>query len=92
MIGVTILALVFAAGIGVCAWTDALENIWLVAAAAAVIVALGAAFFTLPAPPLTEDVRTRFIVAALIAGALNVVAVLVGRALKRRQVSKRSPD
>ena len=82
--GITILMLVFAAGIGVCAWTDALERIWLVAAAAAVIVALGAAFFTLPSPPSTnaEDVRSRFIMA--VAGTLNVIAVLVGRALKRR--------
>jgi hypothetical protein len=90
MVGITILVLVFAAGIGVCAWTDALERIWLVAAAAAVIVALGAAFFTLPSPPSTnaEDFRFRFIIAALIAGALNVIAVLGARALKRRQGSR----
>src|SRR5262245_61436639 len=68
MFGITILMLVFAAGIGVCAFTDALEGIWLVAVAAAVIVALAAAFYTLPAPPSTsaEDFRFRFIMTALI--------------------------
>jgi hypothetical protein len=89
MIAVVLLTLLVAAALGVCGWVDMIDRIWLIAGAGAAMVALFAMFTLFPIPTRGAE-RTFpywFVGAFLVALTLNVTAVFVGRAVKRRQES-----
>jgi NADH:ubiquinone oxidoreductase subunit 6 (subunit J) len=89
MIGVALLMIAVAAAVGVCAWVDMVDRIWLVAGVGAAMVALLGVQTMLPGPT-TEAARyfpIWFVGTFLVALTLNIVAVFVGRAVKRRQDS-----
>jgi hypothetical protein len=87
MIGVVLLMIAVAAAVGVGAWVDMIDRIWLVAGVGAAMVALFGVQSMLP-NPTTEAGRSFpiwFVGTFLVALTLNVIAVFVGRAVKRRQ-------
>jgi CDP-diglyceride synthetase len=91
MIAVVLLMLLVAAALGVCGWVDMIDRIWLIAGAGAAMVALFAMFtlFPVPARGAERSFPYWFVGTFLVALALNVIAVFVGRAVKRRQESPR---
>ena len=90
MLTVVLLMLLVAAAMGVCGWVDMIDRIWLIAGAGAAMVALFGVFSMLPLPTAATD--RSFLIwyggTFLAALALNVTAVFVGRAMKRRQDSR----
>ena len=90
MLTVVLLMLLVAAAMGVCGWVDMIDRIWLIAGAGAAMVALFGVFSMLPLP--TAAAARSFPIwyggTFLAALALNVTAVFVGRAMKRRQDSR----
>jgi hypothetical protein len=83
MIAVVLLTLLVAAALGVCGWVDMIDRIWLIAGAGAAMVAL----FAIPTRGAERTFPYWFVGAFLVALTLNVTAVFVGRAVKRRQES-----
>jgi hypothetical protein len=89
MIGIALLMIAVAAAVGVCAWVDMVDRIWLVAGAGAAMVALFGIQSMLP-NPTAEAARSFpiwFVGTFLVALTLNIIAVFIGQAVKRRQGS-----
>ena len=90
MLTAVVLMLLVAAAMGVCGWVDMIDRIWLIAGAGAAMVALFGVASMLPFP--TAAAARWFPIwysgTFLAALALNITAVFVGRAMKRRQDSR----
>ena len=89
MIAVVVLMLLVAAAVGVCGWVDMIDRIWLIAGASAAMVALFSVGTMLPHPTraAAQSFPYWFLGTFKTALTLNVIAVFVGRAVKRRQES-----
>ena len=95
MLTAVFLMIVVAAAVGVCGWVDMLgDRLWLVAGAGAAMVALFGAQAMLPNPvPSAERSFPIYVVGIfLVAFTLNIIAIFVGRAVKRRQASGDPPQ
>jgi hypothetical protein len=84
-----LLMILVAAAVGVCGWVGGIDRIWFIAGVGAAMVALFTAGAMLPHPTTaaSQSFPYWFLGAFLAALALNVIAVFVGRAVKRRQES-----
>ncbi len=89
MVGVALLMIAVAAAVGVCAWVGMVDRIWLVAGVGAAMVALFGvqAMFSNPTAEAARSFPIWFVGAFLVGLSLNIAAVFVGRAVKRRQGS-----
>jgi hypothetical protein len=89
MLTAALLMLLVAAALGVCGWVDMIDRIWFIAGIGAAMVALFSVGTMLPYP--TREAERSFplwfVSTFLVALALNIIAVFVGRAVKRRQDS-----
>jgi hypothetical protein len=93
MIGVALLMIAVAIAVGVCGWVDMVDRIWLVAGVGAPMVALFGIQAMLP-NPTDEAARSFpiwFVGTFLLALTLNVAAVFIGRAVRRRQGNPQQP-
>jgi hypothetical protein len=95
MLTAALLTIVVAAAVGVCGWVDMLgDRLWLVAGAGAAMVALFGvqAMLPNPVPSAERSFPIYFVGTFVVALALNIIALFVGRAVKRRQVSGNPPQ
>ena len=90
MLAAAFLMLLVAAAMGVCGWVDMVDRIWFIAGVGAAMVALFGVYSMLPLPTVAAErsFPIWFGGTFLVALALNVTAVFVGRAVKRRQDSR----
>jgi hypothetical protein len=90
MLTAAFLMLLVAAAMGVCGWVDMVDRIWFIAGVGAAMVALFSVFSMLPLPTAAAErsFPIWFVGTFLVALTLNVIAVFVGRAVKRRQDSR----
>jgi hypothetical protein len=84
-----LLMVIIAVAVGVCGWVGGIDRIWFIAGVGAAMVALFSVQVILPHPTTAaaQSFPYWFLGAFLVALALNVIAVFVGRAVKRRQES-----
>ena len=84
-----LLMILVAAAVGVCGWVGGIDRIWFIAGVGAAMMALFTAGAMLPHPTVAaaRAFPYWFLGAFLVALALNVIAVFVGQAVKRRQES-----
>jgi|SRR5262245_5584638 len=83
----TLLMILVAAAVGVCGWIGGIDRIWFIAGVGAAMVALFTAGAMLPHPTAaaSRSFPYWFLGAFMVALSLNVIAVFIGRAVKRRQ-------
>src|SRR4030095_9085350 len=84
-----LLMIIIAVAVGVCGWVGGIDRIWFIAGVGAAMVALFSVGTLLPYPTRVAERSFRwwFVCTFLVALALNIIAVFVGRAVKRRQDS-----
>ena len=89
VLAIALLMLLVAVALGVCGWVDMIDRIWFMAGIGAAMVALFSVYTMLPLPTAAaeQSFPIWFVGTFLVALALNVIAVFVGRAVKRRQAS-----
>jgi CDP-diglyceride synthetase len=86
---IALLMLLVAAALGVCGWVDMIDRIWFIAGVGAAMVALFSVYTMVPLPTreAEQSFPFWFVGTFLVALALNIVAVFLGRAVKRHQDS-----
>ena len=94
MLTAALLMVIVAAAVGVCGWVGGIDRIWFIAGVGAAMVALFSVQVILPRPTTAaaQSFPYWFLGAFLAALALNVIAVFVGRAVKRYHDSGSTPQ
>jgi hypothetical protein len=89
MFTAALLMIIVAVALGVCGWVDMIDRIWFIAGIGAAMVALFSVQVILPLPTRAAEQSFPywFLGIFLVALALNIIAVFVGRAVKRHQDS-----
>jgi hypothetical protein len=89
-----LLMIIIAVAVGVCGWVGGIDRIWFIAGVGAAMVALFSVQAILPHPTAaaSRSFPYWFLGAFVVALALNVIAVFVGRAVKRQQDSSSPPQ
>lgn len=89
-----LLMIIVAAAVGVFGWVGGIDRIWFIAGLGAAMVALFSVQAILPHPTTAaaQSFPYWFLGAFLVSLTLNVIAVFIGRAVKRHQDSSSPPQ